>query len=71
MDKAVIETRFRAPPESLYALVNDYAAFAGIIPDVAGSRVLDSAGTIQWVYHRLHFPGPVADASMSCKAGVR
>lgn len=60
-DEVMIETRFRAPPERLYALVNDYAGFAGFIPDVAESRVLAVEGPDQWVYHRLHLPGPVAD----------
>lgn len=57
----MIETQFRAAPERLYALVNDYAAFADFIPDVAESRVLAVDGAVQWVYHRLHLPGPVAD----------
>ena len=61
VDEVMIETGFSAAPERLYALVNDYAAFAGFIPDVAESRVLETAGTVQWVFHRLHFPGPVAD----------
>ncbi|MGB5540828.1 MAG: SRPBCC family protein [Gammaproteobacteria bacterium] len=61
VDEVMIETGFSAAPERLYALVNDYAAFAGFIPNVAESRVLEAAGTVQWVFHRLHFHGPVAD----------
>ncbi|HUT40389.1 MAG TPA: SRPBCC family protein [Gammaproteobacteria bacterium] len=61
VDEVMIETQFLAAPERLYALVNDYDTFAGFIPDVAESRVLEAVGTVQWVFHRLHFPGPVAD----------
>jgi ribosome-associated toxin RatA of RatAB toxin-antitoxin module len=61
LDEVMIETRLPAAPERLYRLVTDYDAFAGLIPDVAESRVLETAGRVQWVYHRLHFPGPVAD----------
>jgi ribosome-associated toxin RatA of RatAB toxin-antitoxin module len=61
VQEVMIETRFSAAPERLYTLVNDYAAFAGFIPDVAESRVLEAASGVQWVYNRLHFPGPVAD----------
>jgi hypothetical protein len=59
--EALIETRFDAPPECVYALVTDYGHFAQFIPDVAESRVLLQAGDTRWVFHRLHFGGPVAD----------
>ena len=61
VDEVMIETHFSATPERLYALVNNYAAFADFIPSVAESRVLEVAGAVQWVFHHLHFPGPVAD----------
>lgn len=61
LDEVMIETRFRAAPGRLFALVNDYDAFVGLIPDVAESRVLAVEGASRWVYHRLHLPGPVAD----------
>ncbi len=61
VDEVMIETEFRTAPERLFRLVNDYSAFVDFIPDVAESRVLETAGTVQWVFHRLHFTGPVAD----------
>lgn len=61
IDEVMIVSRVAAAPQRLYALVNDYGAFAEFIPDVAESRVLAVEGDIQWVYHRLHFAGPVAD----------
>jgi hypothetical protein len=60
-DEIMIETHLEAAPERLYALVNDYDAFAGFIPDVAESRVLARQGPVQWVYHRLRLPPPLAD----------
>lgn len=38
--------------------VPDYEDF---IPDVAESRIIRAAGDVQWIFHRLHFAGPVAD----------
>jgi hypothetical protein len=61
IDEVMIETRLQADPQRVFALVNDYEAFEEFIPDVADSRVLEQQGTVQWVYHRLHFPGPVMD----------
>jgi len=61
VDEVMIRTRFQSAPERLYALVNDYEAFEHFIPDVLDSRVLEKDGTVQWVYHHLRFPGPVAD----------
>jgi len=57
----MMRTHFEAPPARLHALVTDYDHFEGLIPNVAESRVLEKAGDIQWVFHRLHFPGPIAD----------
>lgn len=61
LDEIMIETHLPAAPERLFALVSDYDAFAGFIPDVAESRVLASEGPVQWVYHRLRLPPPLAD----------
>ena len=68
VDEVMIEAHFRSAPERLYALVNDYDAFADFIPDVAESRVLERHGMEQWVFHRLHFPGPVADRAYVMKS---
>jgi hypothetical protein len=59
--EAMIAARLDAPPGRVHALVTDYDHFAEFIPNVAESRVLRQAGDIQWVYHHLHFGGPVAD----------
>jgi len=61
IDDVMIMSLFRTSPERLYALVTDYEAFENFIPDVIESRVLEKSGTVQWVYHHLRFPGPVAD----------
>jgi hypothetical protein len=61
IDQVMISARFRAPPGRLFALVTDYEAFEEFIPNVIDSRVLKVSGNRQWVYHRLRFPGPVAD----------
>lgn len=57
----MIRTTFAAPPEEVFALVNDYDRFAGFIPNVAESRVVLTEGHSRLVYHHLHFPGPVTD----------
>ena len=57
----MIVTRFAAPPARVHALVTDYGHFAEFIPNVAESRVLLQAGGREWVFHHLHFAGPVAD----------
>ncbi|MBI5040504.1 MAG: hypothetical protein HZB57_04695, partial [Gammaproteobacteria bacterium] len=59
--QVLIATRFAAPAAAVYAVVTDYAHFADFIPDVAESRIIRVAGDVQWVFHRLHFAGPVAD----------
>lgn len=61
IDEVMIETRLLANPDRVYALVNDYDAFEEFIPNVVDSRVLEKQGLVQWVYHHLQFPGPVAD----------
>jgi len=66
--EVMIQTRFQTAPEHLYTLVNDYGAFGDFIPNVVESRVLERVGPVQWVYHHLHFPGPVADRAYVMKS---
>jgi len=61
LPEAMIVARFAAAPARVHALVTDYAHFADFIPNVVESRVLLKSGGSQWVFHRLHFAGPVAD----------
>ena len=61
LPEAMIVARFTAPPARVHALVTDYGHFAEFIPNVAESRVLLQTGARQWVFHHLHFAGPVAD----------
>jgi len=57
----MMATTFRADAARVQALVSDYDHFAEFIPNVQESRVLMRDGSQQWVFHHLHFPGPVAD----------
>lgn len=59
--EALVETHFDASPARVKALLTDYGQFAEFIPDVVESRVLLQTGGRQWVFHHLHFGGPVAD----------
>jgi hypothetical protein len=59
----MIAARFSASPERVHAMVTDYNHFSEFIPNVAESRVVQDAGSEQWVYHHLNFPVPVADRS--------
>ena len=61
LPETMIVTRFAAPPVRVHALVTDYGHFAEFIPNVAESRVLLQTGGNEWVFHHLHFPGPLAD----------
>jgi len=61
LPEAMIVARFATPPARVHALVTDYGHFAEFIPNVAESRVLLQTGGRQWVFHHLHFAGPVAD----------
>jgi len=61
LPEAMIVTRLDAAPGRVFALVTDYDHFAEFIPDVAESRVLARDGERSWVFHHLHFGGPVAD----------
>lgn len=56
-----IVTEYAAPPARIHAMVTDYDRFAAFVPNVTVSRVVLTEGSDQWVYHHLHFPGPVAD----------
>lgn len=57
----MITTTFKADPARVYAVVTDYAHFSEFIPNVSESRLLMRKGSAQWVFHHLHFPGPVSD----------
>ena len=57
----MIAARFAASPARVHAIVTDYDHFSVFIPNVAESRIVRDTGSEQWVYHRLHFPGPIAD----------
>jgi hypothetical protein len=59
--QVLITARFAAPAAAVYGVVTDYAHLAEFIPGVAESRIIRAAGDAQWVFHRLHFGGPVAD----------
>lgn len=61
LPEAMIVTRFAATPARVHALVTDYERFAEFIPNVVESRVLLQTGVRQWVFHHLHFAGPVTD----------
>lgn len=56
-----IVTEYEAPPARVHAIVTDYNHFAEFVPNVAESRIVREEGHDQWVYHHLHFRGPVAD----------
>jgi hypothetical protein len=58
---AMIVTQFESSPAKLHALVTDYDHFEEFIPNVVESRVIRASEGFQWVFHHLHFPGPVAD----------
>ena len=59
----MITARFSASPERVHAIVTDYDHFSEFIPNVSESRIVQDKGSEQWVYHHLHFPGPIADRS--------
>jgi hypothetical protein len=61
LPETMILTRFAASPARVHALVTDYGHFAQFIPNLVESRVLLHTGDRQWVFHHLHFAGPVAD----------
>ncbi len=59
--RAMIVATFDVPPERVHAVVVDYEHFAEFIPNVFKSRIVAREGNVQWVYHHLQFPGPIAD----------
>jgi hypothetical protein len=61
LPEAMIVTRLDASPGRVFALVTNYDRFAEFIPNVVESRVLEQNGARTWVFHHLHFGGPVAD----------
>jgi len=54
-------TRFRAPVSDVFRVISDYDHFAGFIPSVSESRVVERDERATWVYQRLGFPLPVTD----------
>jgi ribosome-associated toxin RatA of RatAB toxin-antitoxin module len=57
----MIVTTFDVTPDRVHTVVVDYDHFAEFIPNVSESRVVANEGDDQWVYHHLHFSGPIAD----------
>lgn len=54
-------TRFRSSVSDVFRVISDYDHFAGFIPSVTESRVVERDNRATWVYQRLGFPLPVAD----------
>jgi len=54
-------THFPAPVADVFHVISDYDRFAGFIPHVSESRVVEQNGRATLVYQRLGFPVPVAD----------
>lgn len=54
-------TLFPAPVSTVFRVISDYDHFAGFIPLVSESRVLERDARTTWVYQRLDLPLPVAD----------
>ena len=65
---ARIVTQYAASPARVHAMVTDYDHFTEFIPNVTESRIVSEAGSNQWVYHHLHFPGPIADRAYLIKS---
>ncbi|RRQ21574.1 SRPBCC family protein [Thiohalobacter thiocyanaticus] len=59
--EAAVRVRWQAEPRALYQLIWEYEHFAGVIPDVGVSDVLERNGRHVWVYQRLDYPAPVQD----------
>ena len=57
----MIKTDFSVHPAELFEVINNYNDFEAFVPNVAESRVLESSGDQQWVFHRLRFPFLFAD----------
>jgi len=56
-----VYANWRAAPETLYRIIWNYAAFAGRIPNVKKSTLLDRDVHRKWVYQQLKLPGPFRD----------
>jgi ribosome-associated toxin RatA of RatAB toxin-antitoxin module len=54
-------TRFRAPVGDVFRVISDYDHFAGFIPLVSESRVVEKEARATWVYQRLGLPLLFAD----------
>lgn len=54
-------THFSAPVSDVFRVISDYDHFAGFIPSVSESRVVERDNRATWVYQRLGFPLPVTD----------
>jgi hypothetical protein len=54
-------TRFRAPVDDVFRVISDYDHFAGFIPLVSESRVVERGRRATWVYQRLGLPLLFAD----------
>jgi len=54
-------THFHAPVSEVFGVISDYDHFAGFIPLVSESRVLEAGARFSQVYQRLDLPLPIAD----------
>jgi len=54
-------THFDVSPDEVFRVISDYDHFAGFIPLVSESRVLEKDVRTAWVYQRLDLPLPIAD----------
>lgn len=61
LPEAAARVRWQAEPRELYRLVWEYEHFAGVIPNIGVSNVLERDEQRVWVYQRLDFPAPVRD----------
>lgn len=61
LPEAAARVQWKATPEDLYRLIWKYEHFAGLIPNVESSLVLERNEHHVWVYQRLDYPAPVRD----------
>jgi ribosome-associated toxin RatA of RatAB toxin-antitoxin module len=54
-------TRFPATAGDVFRVISDYDHFAGFIPLVSESRIVERDARTTWVYQRLGLPLPVTD----------
>ena len=57
----MIKTTFSVRPSELFEVINNYDEFEAFVPNVADSRILESNGDQQWVFHHLRFPALFTD----------